>query len=56
MTAPSLDHVGRYSGWSLRDLASRDPEYRLWLSRHSSVIRNRTEIYGIQRTLGVSAA
>jgi curved DNA-binding protein CbpA len=47
---------GRYSGWSLRDLARRDPDYLLWLSRHSSGIRYRTEIYGILRTMGVSAA
>jgi hypothetical protein len=47
---------GRYAGWSLRDLARRDPEYLLWLSRHSSGIRYRTEIYGILHTLGVSAA
>src|SRR3990170_1770098 len=24
---------GRYTGWSLRDLARRDPDYVLWLSR-----------------------
>ena len=47
---------GRYSGWSLRDLARHDPDYLLWLSRHSSGIRYRTEIYGILRTMGVSAA
>jgi len=47
---------GRYTGWSLRDLARRDPDYLLWLSRHSSGIRFRTEIYGILRTMGVSAA
>ena len=47
---------GRYTGWSLRDLARRDPDYLLWLSRHSSGIRYRTEIYGILRTMGVSAA
>jgi curved DNA-binding protein CbpA len=47
---------GRYTGWSLRDLARHDPDYVLWLSRHSSGIRYRTEIYGILRTLGVSAA
>jgi curved DNA-binding protein CbpA len=47
---------GRYAGWSLRDLARRDPDYLLWLSRHSSGIRYRTEIYGILRTMGVSAA
>lgn len=47
---------GRYSGWSLRDLARHDSDYLLWLSRHSSGIRYRTEIYGILRTMGVSAA
>ena len=47
---------GRYTGWSLRDLARQDPDYLLWLSRHSSGIRYRTEIYGILRTMGVSAA
>ena len=47
---------GRYAGWSLRDLARRDQDYLLWLSRHSSGIRYRTEIYGILRTVGVSAA
>lgn len=47
---------GRYVGWSLRDLARRDPDYLLWLSRHSSGIRYRTEIYSILRTMGVSAA
>jgi curved DNA-binding protein CbpA len=57
--APSPGSVltfGRYAGWSLRDLARRDPDYLLWLSRHSSGIRYRTEIYGILRTMGVSAA
>jgi curved DNA-binding protein CbpA len=47
---------GRYSGWSLRDLARQDPVYLLWLSRHSSGIRYRTEIYGILHTIGRSAA
>jgi curved DNA-binding protein CbpA len=58
-TSPSPGSVltfGRYSGWSLRDLARRDPDYLLWLSRHSSGIRYRTEIYGILHTMGVSAA
>jgi hypothetical protein len=49
-------NFGRYAGWSLRDLARRDTDYLLWLSRHSSGIRYRTEIYGILRTMGVSAA
>jgi curved DNA-binding protein CbpA len=52
----SVLDFGRYTGWSLRDLARHDPDYILWLSRHSSGIRYRTEIYGILRTIGVSAA
>jgi hypothetical protein len=52
----SILGFGRYSGWSLRDVARRDPDYLLWLARHSSGIRYRTEIYGILRTTGVSAA
>lgn len=52
----SVLNFGRYLGWSLRDLARRDPDYVLWLSRHSSGIRYRTEIYGILHTMGVSAA
>lgn len=52
----SVLSFGRYTGWSLRDLARRDPEYLIWLSRHSSGIRYRTEIYAILRTMGVSAA
>ena len=47
---------GRYTGWSLRDLARHDADYILWLSRHSSGIRFRTEIYGILRNMGVSSA
>ena len=47
---------GRYRGWSLRDLARSDPDYLTWLSRHSSGIRYRTEIYQILRTMGASAA
>ena len=52
----SVLNFGRYTGWNLRDLARHDPDYILWLSRHSSGIRYRTEIYGILRTMGVSAA
>jgi curved DNA-binding protein CbpA len=47
---------GRYRGWSLNDLARRDPDYLTWLSRHSSGIRYRTEIYQILRTMGMPAA
>ncbi|MEP6469823.1 MAG: DnaJ domain-containing protein [Chloroflexota bacterium] len=35
---------GRYAGWSIRDLARRDPDYLRWLARHSSGIRFRSEI------------
>ena len=52
----SVLSFGRYAGWGLRELARQDPDYVLWLSRHSSGIRYRTEIYGILRTMGVSAA
>jgi curved DNA-binding protein CbpA len=55
-SAGSVLAFGRYSGWSLRDLARQDPDYLLWLSRHSSGIRYRTEIYGILHTMGRSAA
>lgn len=54
--AGSVLTFGRYTGWSLRDLARHDPDYVLWLSRHSSGIRYRTEIYGILGTMGASAA
>jgi curved DNA-binding protein CbpA len=43
---------GRYAGWSLREIARHDPNYLLWLSRHSSGIRYRTEIYAILRAAG----
>ena len=52
----SVLNFGRYSGWGLRDLARQDPEYLLWLSRHSSGIRYRTEIYTILSSMGLSAA
>jgi curved DNA-binding protein CbpA len=53
----SILTFGRYAGWGLRDLARQDPDYLLWLSRHSSGIRYRTEIYNILRTQGgVSSA
>lgn len=47
---------GRYSGWTLRDLARHDPDYLRWLSRHASGMRYRSEIYQIFRQQGVSAA
>lgn len=47
---------GRYTGWSLRDLARHDPDYLRWLSRHASGLRYRTEIYQILGRMGASAA
>jgi curved DNA-binding protein CbpA len=35
---------GRYAGWSLYDLAKKDPAYLRWLARHSSGLRFRREI------------
>jgi len=35
---------GRYSGWTLPDLAKHDPDYLKWLARHSSGLRYRKEI------------
>jgi DnaJ-class molecular chaperone len=47
---------GRYAGWTLRDLARQDPQYLRWLSRHSSGIAYRTEIYAILGRMGATAA
>ncbi len=47
---------GRYSGWTLRDLARHDPDYLRWLSRHASGLQYRTEIYGILGRMGATAA
>jgi curved DNA-binding protein CbpA len=47
---------GRYAGWTLRDLARQDPDYLRWLSRHSSGIGFRTEIYQILGTMERSVA
>lgn len=47
---------GRYAGWTLRDLARHDPDYLRWLSRHSSGIRYRTEIYQILSRTEASVA
>jgi DnaJ-class molecular chaperone len=47
---------GRYSGWTLRDLARQDPDYLRWLSRHASGLRYRREIYQILGRMGSTAA
>lgn len=41
--ADTLD-FGRYAGWSIQQLATQDPDYLVWLSRHSSGIRYRRTI------------
>jgi DnaJ-class molecular chaperone len=41
--AGTLD-FGRYAGWSIQQLATHDPDYLVWLSRHSSGIRYRRTI------------
>jgi len=40
----SVLDFGRYQGWSLEQLAKHDPDYLLWLERHSSGIRYRRRI------------
>jgi curved DNA-binding protein CbpA len=47
---------GRYTGWTLRDLARHDPDYLRWLSRTASGIGYRTAIYQILNRIGLSAA
>ena len=39
-----LIDFGRYSGWTISQLARHDPDYLRWLSRHSSGIRYRRQI------------
>jgi hypothetical protein len=40
---------GRYAGWTLGAIARQDPEYLMWLSRHSSGIRYRGAILRLLR-------
>lgn len=47
---------GRYEGWSVADLARRDPDYLRWLRRHSSGIRFRNEIDAILATIDPAPA
>lgn len=42
-TGSQLD-FGRYAGWTLPEVAGRDPDYLRWLSRHASGARFRLEI------------
>jgi len=39
-----LIDFGRYTGWTISQLARHDPDYLRWLSRHSSGIRYRRQI------------
>lgn len=41
---PAVLDFGRYMGWRISDLARHDPDYLLWLARHSSGIRYRAAI------------
>jgi curved DNA-binding protein CbpA len=40
---------GRYTGWSISQIALEDPDYLRWLARHSSGIRFRGEIERVLR-------
>ena len=42
-------NFGRYSGWTLSEIGQSDPEYLMWLSRHSSGIRYRRAILRLLR-------
>ena len=42
-------NFGRYAGWTLSEIAGSDPEYLMWLSRHSSGIRYRRAILRLLR-------
>jgi len=44
VTEHSVLDFGRYQGWTIAQLARRDPDYLRWLSRHSSGIRFRSAI------------
>lgn len=41
----SVLDFGRYAGWSLRALSRHDLDYLRWLTRHSSGVRYRNEIF-----------
>jgi hypothetical protein len=41
---------GRYEGWTVAQIARRDPDYLRWLSRHSAGARFRTEIEAALRS------
>lgn len=47
LSAQSTLDFGRYQGWTIAQLARRDPDYLRWLSRHSSGIRYRAAIASV---------
>lgn len=47
ISAQSTLDFGRYQGWTIAQLARRDPDYLRWLSRHSSGIRYRSAIASV---------
>jgi hypothetical protein len=48
---PTRLDFGHYSGYTIAELAARDPDYLRWLERHPSGSRYRSEIH---RVLGVT--
>jgi broad specificity phosphatase PhoE len=48
---PSRLDFGHYSGHTIEELATQDPDYLRWLERHPSGRRYRSEIH---RVLGVT--
>jgi hypothetical protein len=48
---PTRLDFGHYSGYTIAELAARDPDYLRWLERHPSGTRYRKEIH---RVLGVT--
>ncbi len=46
---------GRYEGWTIGEIARRDPDYLTWLRRHASGARYREEIDRILRATKGSA-
>jgi curved DNA-binding protein CbpA len=52
-TSPDQVSFGRYRGWTLREIVKRDPEYLLWLQRHSSGVRYRRQIAQLLQELRI---
>jgi len=48
---PTRLDFGHYAGFTIAELADRDPDYLRWLERHPSGVRYRQEIH---RALGVT--